>query len=318
MVAPIIVPEMQFCDQNGTPLAGASITTYIMDTSTPKATWLDPQQSALQTNPAILDAAGRVRLYGDGDYRLVLKDILGNLIWDTPATTIVSAAMEPVVSAPTIPDALNLLGVNALISAEATARSNADSAEQSARIAADKRRGRNTAAYDTAIQTNITTRRPPASPPTTTSRPDHGAAARHRQCGHDADRQRHQRLGPTGAHLGDIPARLRDAHAGLQHQWRDDQSRRVLLDVSASRHHADRQRHEHRGYRIDVHDRRGDRQHDRDRQCRVHLVCDRALSDGSHRLNAPFQAVRSWRLTGRLAPPGVGSSWRSMPAQASA
>ena len=45
--------------------------------------------------------------------------------------------MEPVVSAPTIPDALNLLGVNALIAAEATARSNADSAEQSARIAAD-------------------------------------------------------------------------------------------------------------------------------------------------------------------------------------
>ena len=137
MVAPIIVPEMQFLDANGTPLAGASITTYIMDTSTPKATWLDPQQSALQTNPAILDAAGRVRLYGDGNYRLVLKAIDGNLIWDTPATTIVSAAMEPVVSAPTIPDALGLLGVNALISAEATARSNADSAEQSARIAAD-------------------------------------------------------------------------------------------------------------------------------------------------------------------------------------
>ena len=137
MVAPIIVPEMQFCDQNGTPLAGASITTYIMDTSTPKATWLDPQQSALQTNPAILDAAGRVRLYGDGDYRLVLRAIDGSLIWDTPATTIVSAAMAPVVSAPTIPDALNLLGVSGLIAAEATARSNADSAEQSARIAAD-------------------------------------------------------------------------------------------------------------------------------------------------------------------------------------
>jgi hypothetical protein len=137
MVAPIIVPEMQFCDQNGTPLAGASITTYIMDTSTPKATWLDPQQSALQTNPAILDAAGRVRLYGDGDYRLVLKAADGSLIWDTPATTIVSAAMEPVVSAPTIADALNVLGVTGLIAAEATARSNADSAEQNARIAAD-------------------------------------------------------------------------------------------------------------------------------------------------------------------------------------
>jgi hypothetical protein len=76
-------------------------------------------------------------MWGDGDFRLILRDALGNLIWDQPATTIVSAAMEPVVSAPTIPDALNLLGVSGLIAAEATARSNADSAEQSARIAGD-------------------------------------------------------------------------------------------------------------------------------------------------------------------------------------
>lgn len=156
MVAPIIVPEMQFCDQNGTPLAGASITTYIMDTSTPKATWLDPQQSALQTNPAILDAAGRVRLYGDGDYRLVLKAADGSLIWDTPATTIVSAAMEPVVSAPTIPDALNLLGVSGLIAAEATARSNADSAEQTARIAADNAETSARVTEDTNLQNALT------------------------------------------------------------------------------------------------------------------------------------------------------------------
>jgi hypothetical protein len=103
----------------------------------------------------VLDAAGRSQMYGDGDYRLILKDQLGNLIFDGPATTIVSAAMEPVVSAPTIPDALALLGINALIAAEATARSNADSAEQTARIAADNTEASTRAAYDTAIQTNL-------------------------------------------------------------------------------------------------------------------------------------------------------------------
>jgi hypothetical protein len=137
MGAPIVIPEWQWSDANGKPYAGGSITTYIQGTSTPKSTWTDPGLTALNANPVILDAAGRTLMFGDGDYRLVLRDILGNQIFDIPATTIVSAAMEPVVSAPTIPDALNLLGVNALISAEATARSNADSAEQSARIAGD-------------------------------------------------------------------------------------------------------------------------------------------------------------------------------------
>jgi hypothetical protein len=147
---------MQWADINGKPLAGGTITTYIAGTSTPKSTWTDPGLTALNTNPIVLDAAGQSLMWGDGDYRLVLRDALGNLIWDQPATTIVSAAMEPVVSAPTIPDAVNLLGINALIAAEATARSNADSAEQTARIAADNAITTAYTAADTTLQTNIT------------------------------------------------------------------------------------------------------------------------------------------------------------------
>jgi hypothetical protein len=94
-------------------------------------------------------------MWADGDLRLVLRDAAGNLVWDELATTIVSAAMAPVVSAPTIPDALNLLGVSGLIAAEATARSNADSAEQSARIAADNAITAAYTAADTTLQTNI-------------------------------------------------------------------------------------------------------------------------------------------------------------------
>lgn len=137
MAAPVISPELQWSDSDGVPLAGGSIATYVPGTSTPKATWLDPGQAALNTNPVILDAAGRSLMFGDGDYRLVLRDALGNLIFDQPASTIVSAAMAPVVSAPTIADARNLLGFDDAIAQEAADRAAADSAEQAARIAAD-------------------------------------------------------------------------------------------------------------------------------------------------------------------------------------
>jgi hypothetical protein len=137
MAAPVIIPELTFVDADGHPYAGGSLATYIVGTSTPKATWIDPDGSALQTNPAILDAAGRCLMWGDGDYRLVLRDAVGNLIWDQPATTLVSAAMAPVVAAPTIADAVELLGINDLIATEAADRAAADSTEQTARIAAD-------------------------------------------------------------------------------------------------------------------------------------------------------------------------------------
>lgn len=118
MLAPIINPQPQFCDANGVPMAGGTIDTYIVGTDTRKDVWVDAQQTALQTNPIVLDAAGRCLMYGDGDYRLVLKDSSGNLIWDQPSTTIVSAAMAPVVSALTIADALDLLGVTDAIQTE--------------------------------------------------------------------------------------------------------------------------------------------------------------------------------------------------------
>jgi hypothetical protein len=137
MVALLPNPEQQFCDENGTPYAGGTIETYVPATTTPKATWMDEDQSALNTNPIVLDAAGRCLMYGDGDYRLILRDALGNQIWDQPSSTFVSAAMEPVITAPTIADAVALLGISDLISAEAAARSAADSAEATTRAAAD-------------------------------------------------------------------------------------------------------------------------------------------------------------------------------------
>lgn len=136
--ASVIIPELQFIDADGKPYAGGSLATYIPGTSTPKTTWVDPGQAGMNENPITLDSAGRCLCWGDGDYRLVLRDSVGNEIWDQPATTIVSAAMYPVVSAPTIADAVNLLGLGGgSVADEAAARAAADSAEQTARTNAD-------------------------------------------------------------------------------------------------------------------------------------------------------------------------------------
>ncbi len=48
---------------------------------------------------------------------MVLKDADGNLVFDLPSSTLVSAAMAPVMIAPTIADALELLGVTDAIEA---------------------------------------------------------------------------------------------------------------------------------------------------------------------------------------------------------
>jgi hypothetical protein len=137
MAAPVITPLLQWSDADGNPYAGGSIETYLPGTSTPKAVWIDPDQLAYASNPVIMDAAGRTLMYGDGEYRLVIRNATGDLVADIEATTIVSAAMAPVVSAPTIADAVHQLGIDDLIAAEAATRAAADSAEQAARIAAD-------------------------------------------------------------------------------------------------------------------------------------------------------------------------------------
>lgn len=75
-------PETQFCDANGVPYAGGKVYTYIPSTSTPKNTWQDAGATVLNTNPITLDSAGRCLMYGEGQYRILLKDSLGNTIYD--------------------------------------------------------------------------------------------------------------------------------------------------------------------------------------------------------------------------------------------
>lgn len=122
-------PVIQFCDGNGAPYAAGTLETYIQNTTTPKNTWQDSIGSVLNTNPVVLDSAGRCILYGDGAYRFVLRDSTGNLIWDLPTSSLVSAAMAPVVEAPDLASARDAMGITALLNAEAAARAAADAAE---------------------------------------------------------------------------------------------------------------------------------------------------------------------------------------------
>lgn len=64
-------------------LAGGSLTFYERETTTPKDTWSDPELTALNTNPLILDSAGRpnVAIFGDGEYSVKCMDAAGNTIW---------------------------------------------------------------------------------------------------------------------------------------------------------------------------------------------------------------------------------------------
>ena len=74
--------EQVFLDNNGVPLALGTVGMFIPNTMTPKATWQDAAQATLNTNPINLDSAGRAIIYGNGTYRQIVNDALGNTIWD--------------------------------------------------------------------------------------------------------------------------------------------------------------------------------------------------------------------------------------------
>jgi hypothetical protein len=120
--------EIQFCDTNGAPYAGGTVTYYVPGTTTLKNTWSESTGTVLNTNPVVLDSAGRAIVYGSGAYRMVLTDALGNLIYDQLTSSLVSNAMAPVLLAADLPTALAAMGVTAAITAEANMRYLGDAA----------------------------------------------------------------------------------------------------------------------------------------------------------------------------------------------
>ena len=76
----------QFFDNNGKPLSAGKVDFYVPNSSARKSIWLDATKSTPLPNPVTLNAAGRPNgdqgIYGDGQYRQVLKDRNGVIIWD--------------------------------------------------------------------------------------------------------------------------------------------------------------------------------------------------------------------------------------------
>lgn len=75
-------PFQQYLDNNGNPLSGGKVFNYIPATTTAKTTWIDENKTTPNVNPVILDSAGRARIYGDGQYRQILRTSANVTIWD--------------------------------------------------------------------------------------------------------------------------------------------------------------------------------------------------------------------------------------------
>ena len=76
MAARLELLKEQFLDSNGDPLSGGKLNTYIVGTTTAKATYTTAVGDVEQANPVVLDSSGRIPsdLYGVGYYNIVITD----------------------------------------------------------------------------------------------------------------------------------------------------------------------------------------------------------------------------------------------------
>lgn len=75
--------EQQFVDATGTPYANGRVYFYSdwPSCTVLKNTYKDTAGTILNTNPVVLNAAGRATIFGSGSYCQVLKDSTGNTVW---------------------------------------------------------------------------------------------------------------------------------------------------------------------------------------------------------------------------------------------
>lgn len=75
----------QFFDDNGNPLSGGLLYTYEAGTTTPQTTYTDSNGNVANSNPIVLDAAGRVPyqvwLTSSASYKFILKTSTGVTVW---------------------------------------------------------------------------------------------------------------------------------------------------------------------------------------------------------------------------------------------
>jgi hypothetical protein len=85
------VLKQDFVDLNGVPLAGGFLYSYTAGTATPQSTYTDEIGNTPNTNPVVLDSAGRADVWlGSGAYKFVLKDSNGATLWSVDNVTVTS------------------------------------------------------------------------------------------------------------------------------------------------------------------------------------------------------------------------------------
>ena len=78
------MPEFSMYDNNGNPCSGCLLYSFAAGTSTPLATYTDSTGIIPNTNPVVLDSAGRANVWlGTSAYKLVLKTAAGVTIYST-------------------------------------------------------------------------------------------------------------------------------------------------------------------------------------------------------------------------------------------
>lgn len=80
MAVLFVEPYYQAFDDNGDPLSGGKVFTFSAGTNTPKATFTTAAGDVENTNPVILDAAGRANIFIQGSYKYEIRDSLDNVI----------------------------------------------------------------------------------------------------------------------------------------------------------------------------------------------------------------------------------------------
>jgi len=84
MLALLPEPQIQFLDANGKPLVGGFLYTCIPGGTITdlKSSWKDAAGTQLNTNPVVLDSAGRATVFLDGFYHVFLEDSTHTAIYD--------------------------------------------------------------------------------------------------------------------------------------------------------------------------------------------------------------------------------------------
>jgi hypothetical protein len=97
----------------GLPLSGGLLYTYAAGTLTPLATFTDAGGGSSNTNPVVLDSAGRADVFlGNSTYRMILKSALGVTVWDEDNITSTGAVLATLASTSSAAAGPALVGLN--------------------------------------------------------------------------------------------------------------------------------------------------------------------------------------------------------------